>query len=175
MPSAAVELAASVVQPHFDAVRDVFLEHTPAPGETLGMLARTRFEIDTEIHDSRRHFAATRDDGLLMMFAPGIVDLDLETLAAILAHEFGHATDFLYPARWLTPMDGPGKAAWIPVGTPPKLSARWSKLWKDRTRDQVEWAADGIGEAVTGKPIRYCGNLLLQCFTGTKERPRWLR
>jgi len=170
------EIAASVILPHFHAVQDVFSFHKPELGIRLDRLTRVTFIVDPDIHDKPRHFAATRDDGRLMMFAPEIVDLDVETLVAIVTHEFGHAADFVYPARWIMPPDGPGKARWIrddEIATKP--FRQWRKLWEDRNRDQVEWAADGVAEAVTGKKIGYCGDCIIQCFEGGIGRPKGLR
>jgi len=170
------EIAATVIAPHFDAVRDVFLGFDPEPDFSFVRLEKLKFVIDPKMHDKPRHFAATRDDGLLMLFAPQIVDLDVETLVAIIAHEFGHALDFLYPARFYTPADGPARASWIEERNVDTRAFRaWSKLWEDRNRDQVEWAADGIAELVTGQHITYCGSCVLQCFGGGIERPKGLR
>lgn len=170
------EIAASVILPHFHAVQDVFSSYRPEPGFRLTRLQRVDFIIDPNLHDKPRHFAATRDDGRLMMFAPQIVDLDVHTFVAILMHEFGHATDFAYPGRWMMPPDGPEKATWIcesDVDTKP--FHKWRKIWEDRTRDQVEWAADGIAQSITGKSIGYCGDCVLQCFEGGIPRPKGLR
>jgi len=106
----------------------------------------------------------------------------------VFCHEFGHAADFAYPARWLMPPDGPGCAVWID-DPDVKPARQWRTLWRQRNdlagkrdktrpcehaRDQIEWAADGIAEAVTGKRVGYCGDCLLQCFRG-EERPAGLR
>jgi hypothetical protein len=170
------EIAATVVAPHFEGVRDVFLSFSPEPDLRLQKLKKIKFVIDESMHDTPRHFAATRDDGLLMLFAPEIVDLDVETLVAIIAHEFGHALDFLYPARFYMPADGPAEATWIVERDLDTRAFRtWSKIWDKRNRDQIEWAADGIAEFMTGKHITYCGPCILQCFSGGIERPKGLR
>jgi hypothetical protein len=181
------EIAASVLEPHFCAVRDLFSQFEPEPGLKLSKLAKVQFVIDSKVHDKPRHFAATYEEKPLMVFAPQIVDLGVETVVAILAHEFGHAADFQYPSRWYTHARGPCVARWIDskdverklkngnrVDTKPFRA--WSKAWSDRGRDQVEWAADGIAEAVTGKHITYDGPLVLQCLHGHGiERPKGLR
>lgn len=172
-----VEVAREIVRPHWDAVRDIYLAYVP-PGESEGIakLAEVRFDIDPERHDSVRHFAACRTDGLHMVFAPQIVDLPVENLVAVLAHEFGHAADFLCPAHWRMPDSGPAKAEWIGHPGSTKWGRHWAKKWEARTRDQIEWAADGIAEAVTGKHLTYEGPLLLQCVRGAGiERPAGLR
>lgn len=184
MRVSAEEMVASVLLPHFDAVRDIFAAFSPEPGIVLDKAARVRFVIDDKIRDKPRHFAATTEDGLRMFFAPQIVDQAEETLVAIVAHEFGHAVDFLYPCRWISPPDGPGVARWITAEDEERVrrSVRlhndrylWPKLWRERNADHVEWAADGIAEAVTGKKIVYKGPCVLQAFTGGIERPVGLR
>lgn len=192
--------AATVLQPHFDAVRDVFSAYVPEGASSpLSKLARVRFIVSEEMHDSERHFAATRTDGALMIFAPQIVDLPLESLVAILGHEFGHAADMAYPGCWTWPFDHAGLCHWI--GDEPadratawraafgSRSARsrnpgdddapaynWMRAWHDRSNDSVEWAADGICEAVTGRRPRYCGPCLIQSFGACGiERPAGLR
>jgi hypothetical protein len=190
-------LAAAVLTPHFDAVRDLFAAYRPASGEQLTKMRKVQFVIDPAIHDSERHFAATLNDGLLMGFSPLIVDLPVETLVAIVTHEFGHAADFAFPGSWMSPMEGPGEALWLgPVASQPdrkmrKLAGEWHKLWDlrnrrahagDRTpteklaRDQVEWAADAIAFRVTGQRLGYCGPCLLQCLRAeAPDRPAGLR
>lgn len=170
------EIEASVILPHFHAVQDVFMEHEVEPGFRLKLLAKIKFVVDKKIHNTPRHFAATREDGLLMLFAPGIVDLPVEALVAIITHEFGHAVDFLYPARWISSPDGPAEASWIrEEDLLTKQFNKWKKLWRDRSRDQIEWTADGIAAAVTGQKITYCGDCMIQCFGGGIERPEGLR
>jgi len=171
------EIAASVVMPHFCAVQDAFAEFEVEPGVKLVKLAKVKFVIDPKIHDKPRHFAATFEDGRSMVFAPEIVDLPFETLVAILAHEFGHAADFAYPARWFMAGGGPSTASWIPERkTDSRLFRQWDKTWTGRNRDQVEWAADGIAQAVTGQTLTYCGDCMLQSFSGCGvERPKGLR
>lgn len=170
------ESTALVIKPYFDAARDVFSSCEIEPGFTLSRLAKVKFIVDPKIHNKPRHFAATMDDGLLMMFAPQFVELPVETLVAIITHEFGHAADFVYPARWYTPSNGPSKASWIESGGVDTRAFRlWTKLWEDRGRDQVEWAADGIAQAVTGKHLVYGGDCMLQRFSQGVERPKGLR
>jgi hypothetical protein len=186
-----LEVAAAILEPHFDAVRDTFADFEPEPGVRLSVLRRTRFVIDPSVHDTPRHYGMCRDDGLLMKFAPEIVALDLEPLTAILSHEFGHAGDFAYPARWVTAKgkpavwvgeggswhrDNQGNAQWREQqGKEAQRIRRWQNLWHDRSDDQVEWAADSIAFTVTGIRVRYCGPCMLQCFSGTGGRPEGLR
>jgi hypothetical protein len=173
--STQMEIVRAIMRPHFDAVQDEFVSFRPEGSlGALGRLRKTKFVIDQKMHDTERHFAACRDDGLLIYFAPQIVDLPVETLVAITAHEFGHAADHAYPAYWLMP-SGPGKAQWL--GAPPetKHGRRWQRLWRERSRDQIEWAADGIAQAVTGRKLGYCGDCLIQCYQGGIERPAGLR
>lgn len=194
------EIEATILEPHFDAVRDVFASFVP-PGEVerLSRVDRVQFVIDPKMHDTERHFAATRTDGLLMMYAPQFVDLPLDTMVAILSHEFGHAIDMLYPGAWTWPLDGSGKSHWVGQSSDVRASAwrmmfgsrkaksrtaaddeapavNWMKAWESRSDDSIEWAADGICEAVTGKRPKYCGKCLLQSFSGCGvERPAGLR
>jgi hypothetical protein len=186
-----LQIAAAVLEPHFDAVKDTFVEFEPEPGESLSTLRRTRFVVDSSVHDTPRHFAKCRDDGLLIKLAPQSVTLDLETLTAILVHEFGHAADFAYPARWVSAKGHP--AAWVGEGgswhydsqgnarwredrgDEAKRIRRWQQLWHERSDDQVEWSADSIALAVTGLRVSYCGPCMLQCFEGGQGRPKGLR
>lgn len=191
-------MAAAVLTPHFDAVRDTFAEFRPAAGQTkLTRLGKVKFVVDAAVRDTDRHFAATMDDGLRVAFSPLIVDLPTATMVAIITHEFGHAADFAYPGCWLSPMEGPGESIWLgPVADQRtremrKVAREWQKLWDlrnarahagDQTagerlaRDQVEWAADAIAFRVTGQRLGYCGPCLLQCFrTSAPDRPAGLR
>lgn len=103
---------------------------------------------------------------MLIELAPECVDLSLEHFLPIMAHEFGHAADFAYPAHWVAP-DGPrGAAMWISeeqLAT--RHAQRWRRLWHERDDAQVEWSADAIARAVTGQDITYAGPCMLQCFS----------
>jgi len=165
------EEAASIVAPCFDAVRDVFVAHVLEPGVKLDRLRRTKLLIDSGAHDSERHFAGCRTDGRQIELAPQAADLPLETLTAILAHEFGHAADFSYPAQFRL-VARYQAAQWRALpdrGAPRKVAA-----WQDRSDDQIEWTADAIAYLVTGRQVGYCGPCMVQCWNGV-DRPRDLR
>lgn len=165
-----LEMAAAVLEPHFDAVKDTFVEFEPCP---MNRLRKTRFVVEHAVHDSPRHFAACREDGLLIKIAPEAIDLPHEQLVAILVHEFGHAADFAYPGDWVTFPEGT-KAVWI-GDRDDKAARKWrGNLWHHRTDDQVERAADAIGSTITNRQVTYCGPCMIQCFGG-QSRPEGLR
>lgn len=168
------ELAAVILQPHFDAVRDEFIRYSPSPGVTLDRLRKTHLLVDEGVHNKPRHFAACRDDGLQILCAPKIVvAVDVEQMVAILAHEFGHASDMAYPGQWVVVRPGTGhqKAIWIGDSTD-RHAVQWrERLWHERTRDVIEWTADAIAELVTGRTIHYCGDCVLQCFAPVEGAP----
>lgn len=165
------EEAASILAPHYDAVRDVFSAYEPKVGNPLSRLTKTKLVVSEDARDSERHFAACREDATAIILAPQAADLPVPTLVAILAHEFGHAADFAYPGSWRLIERGE-PAIWHP---PTRRHARTVRDWEERDEDQVEWAADAIAMSVTGKHIGYCGPCMLQCFSGGKPRPRGLR
>lgn len=165
------EVAYAIIEPHFDAVRDVYAEYESVPGHPLTAVRRTTLLVDPAVRTSERHFAACRDDGLLIVIAPQAADLDVEVLIALICHEFGHATDFLYPAKWAGRRHQ--QAVWVPNGV--RKQQRIRELWATRTDDQVEWDADSIAYAVTGKEVVYCGPCLIQCFSNGIQRPEGLR
>lgn len=168
------EVAAAVLEPHFDAVRDIFVEHHPEPSVSLERLRHTRFVVDPEVHDTARHFAACRDDGLLIKLAPEATELSLDELVAILCHEFGHAADYAYPGSWITPAGGRLEALWIGERED-KPARRWRRSWHSRADDAIEWAADSIAFQVTQVRVRYCGPCMIQCFRGSELRAAGLR
>lgn len=196
-----LEWAHTILEPHFDAVRDVFAAFVPhGAAAPLERLARVRYEMRADVHDSERHFAGTRTDGLFMVFAPEIVDMSVEGIVALIGHEFGHAADFVYPGAWSWPLEKSGLSHWVGEAAAHRASAwralfgspraksrtpaddvdpavNWAKAWDERNDDQVEWAADGICEAVTGIRPLYSGQCLIQCFSAGcgVERPAGLR
>ena len=170
------EVAASVIRPYFDAVRDTFASFVPVPScGPMAKLADVVFVVNEKRHDTPRHFAACRNDGKQLEFAPQFVELPVATMVAILAHEFGHAADFAYPAHWRIQPGGPGLAEWIGDPQESKWGRNWAKSWESRSPDQVEWTADGIATVVTGRSIGYCGPCTLQCFDQGILRPKGLR
>ena len=165
-----LEEAEAILEPYFSAVRERFLE------VRLDRVARTRLSVRRWAHDAPRHFAACREDGSEVVVAPELVELSQEMLVGIVAHELGHATDFLYPGEfWLgraseasrrTPEDAGSETQWV----------RWLRAWGDREEDVVERVADAIASSVMGTPIGYLGPCWLQSFTGPRiPRPQGLR
>jgi hypothetical protein len=118
----------------------------------LRRVRRTNVVVTKEGFDwnhGGRHVASTRADGLDMHLSPDLARLDPATRTAILAHEWGHAADFLYPGRWLD--DG--------------NEERSLAKWRRRNRDEIEAAADQIAEGVTGRPIYYAGPRTVQTLS----------
>lgn len=168
------ELAVAILEPHYDAVRDAFVEYEAEPGIQLDRLRRTRMVVDPSVHDNHRHYAMCREDGLLIKVAPESVELPWEDFVAVIVHEFGHAADFAYPGCWIPDLSEDGGAVWI-GGRRDKPARAWRRLWNVRGNDQVEMAADSIAYTVTGKRVRYCGPCMIQCFSGGQPRPEGLR
>src|SRR5690606_21958421 len=132
-----------------------------------------------------RHYARTHTSGSHMEIAPTACDLPFDTLVAILAHEFGHAADFLYPGSFSWPVHRAGPSVWVGESAACRAAAwrqvfgkanarsrtadddvapavHWMSAWEHRNDDQIEWAADGITELVTGRRVRYAGEQMLQ-------------
>jgi hypothetical protein len=191
------ETVRGIIQPYFDAVMDTFalFRH---PSRHIKKVSEVTYRITSAAHDAERHFARTRTDGRLMEFATEIVDLPPDTLVAIITHEFGHSADMLYPACWSWPKSGSGDSIWVGhsdvdrsyawrhtfgketavsrTGHDDKATAEnWVRAWSDPTDDQIEWAADAIAFAVTGKRIGYSGRCMLQSFDTGARRPAGLR
>lgn len=162
--------AYEVAFPYYVAVRERFLAY---PTADLGLLKKTRFLVDASMHDSPRHFAGCSEDGRRIMVAPEITtEVPEEQMVAILAHEAGHAVDFLYPACWRL-VEAGAPAIWRPPTG--KGSVREVRRWQERGPHLVEVTADAIAMAVTGRRIGYAGPCLLQKFDAQRERPTWLR
>lgn len=165
-------MAAVIIAPSFDAVRDVYVEHN---GRLKGSdeIAAVELRINPSRHDTERHFAACAMNGKVIEIAPEGADLPLETLTAILCHEFGHASDFLNPGCWeFISRDKP--AVWVSDDSSPEKRKAIQRRWMNRNDDEIEWWADAIAFAVTGRRVGYCGPCLVQCFDG-KPRPKGLR
>jgi hypothetical protein len=126
----------------------------------LSEVQKTVVTVDGRIDNTEkggRTVGSTREDGLRMVLSPTLATLPATTRMAIIAHEYGHAADFLYPGCWL--QDGHGV---------PDL-----ERWRARETNEIELAADQIAEAATGIAIGYGGRRLLQSFAcGVRPRPK---
>ncbi len=160
--------ARALLEPYFIAVRDEFVAFG------LAECKRTRFEC-ANVHDAERHFAGCRDDGLLIALAPELLEQPPETVLAIVSHEFGHATDFLYPGEFVWRGDD---APALRQQSHEFKTGQWHarlKNWRSRSDDVVERSADAIAHAVQGVRYGYLGPCYLQTFGATGARPQGLR
>lgn len=158
--------ALAVLEPFFDVIRERFLAH----GFTR--LKSTTLYVASWAHDTPRHFAACSEDGRSIIVAPEMAELPVEMASAIMSHEFGHATDFLYPGEFT------GGEAVVRRSRDEVSDKTWIKMqrtWESRDDDQIERTADGIAVAVMGIPIGYVGPCQLQCFNRGTARPQGLR
>lgn len=161
--------AFAILEPYFIAMQERFVE------AGLTETKRVRLYVAPSMHDSARHFAGAREDGTVIMLAPEMVELPEPTTAAIIAHEFGHATDFLYPGEFVL---GENRSAVRRQRNGLENDDRWItwlKDWEKRDDDVVEYMADAIAERVTGRRIGYVGPCKLQTFDRGKARPQGLR
>lgn len=150
--------AGDVLAPLFEDLRGKFLL------AGLGRLALSRWQIDRALPAKPRHFGACRTDGERIYLAARLVLLPEDQRAGIVAHELGHAADFLYPdALELRPR--------VRVLCAPRNLGRW----KQRDRDQIEQDADQIAGAVLGTHIGYVGDCQLQALGRGVPRPVGLR
>jgi hypothetical protein len=174
--------ALAVAEPYFLAVCEQFLSYEQrAVGEQK--CQRVRLEcapwarMRAEEGFGVRNYAATSDNGDLVVFCPELVELPPETVAAIFAHEFGHALDFLHPGRWMLVdeelvlyHDGAGDEKQVDRSRVARM-----RQWRERPRDAIEQTADLLGTAATGRVICYGGPCLLQTFRRGSPRPQGLR
>lgn len=178
------EEAFAILEPWFLAAQEVFVEGLERLGFSSGPIQKVHFVIDQEIRDKPRHFAGCLTSGLVIYAAPEMVELSEGFVGAIFLHEFGHAADFLYPARFRIRNDQAEAIAAFrgtsdkPTGAEAKsLKAvkSFRNQWENRDRDTVEVSADKIAELVSGRQIGYRGPCTLQHLGGGKPRPRGLR
>lgn len=160
--------ALCIIEPYYLAMQDVFIE------AGLDRVKRTRLYVAPWLHDTPRHFAACQSDGRTIIVAPELCEQDERIVLAVLAHELGHASDFLYPGEFVL-----GKQRKLTVRQrsdfEPKQWARWIKSWEGRDDDAVEFTADAVAEYATGERIGYVGPCLVQCFNLGRARPQGLR
>lgn len=163
------EEALGILSPYAEATREAFLE------EGFDKVRRVEFSVSRAMHDTPRHFAACETSGRRILVAPELAELDEQFVRGIIAHEFGHAVDFLYPAEFAL---GGGRAGLTRRLRERETDTQWirfSKEWDKRSDDVVEQTADRIAELVWRKPIGYAGPCLLQNFEAGARRPEGLR
>jgi len=163
------EEALSILEPCFQEVQRDYLK------AGLDRCETTRLMIDASMHDTSRHFAACRDDGQIIYLAPEAAELPLDTVLAIVAHELGHACDFLYPGQFALRGDGQPAAYRDPASMKPKHWHRWLKDWERRDADAVELTADAIAHLAMGIQYGYRGPCLIQDLRARRSRPIGLR
>lgn len=176
---AAIEAKAAraILRESFEAVKLVYLR------AQADKVKNVRLQVDDSPRNKDRHFAMCRTDGTLIVLAPDMALLPPKTMAAIMAHEFGHAVDFLYPGSFIVTRDG--KLDVLPTGRRSNQGMNRGRLehWEGRSDDAVERTADLIAESIFGSKIGYCGPCRLQTFLdGSPDqrdcihpRPRGLR
>lgn len=174
------EPAYVVLEPYFEASKESFLVFCEERG--LGSaVKKTRFEVSSVVRDSDRHFAATTTDGKQIVAAPELADCTEDIVIGIMAHEFGHVVDHLYPARFFLEDDessliffGDDKYDPEDPRTAQQRVARMRR-WENRSDYEVERTADLIVEQAIGHPIGYVGPCMLQSLSRGAPRPKKLR
>lgn len=167
--------ARAILEPYFLAAKDEYLEFCVA--NNLGSsIKNTRLAISQSVRDSDRHFAAATTDGRLIVASPELVECPEDTVAAMMAHEFGHIVDHLYPGRFLVVdeelvflTDNPEDPR------SPQVRVARMRQWENRTDHEIELTADLIAKQVLSHEIRYYGPCMLQSFGRGVKRPRDLR
>lgn len=150
-----------ILEPYFEELQERFV----AAG--LGRVEETCLRCASSLHDTPRHFAGCLEDGTVIYAAPQMVELSEETVMGILAHELGHAADFLYPGEFVLRGDRVVRM---------KPDTQRMKGWRKRDEDTVELVADLIAEVVLGTAIGYRGPCHLQSLgAGGIRRPLGLR
>ncbi len=173
-----------ILDPFFEAVREVFI------GSEMNLfgqskMRRVRVECAPWVHDKARHFAGATEDGRSILVTPELAELPELTVVAILAHEFGHAMDFAYPALFgwspdglVHPLKRGGRRPTMTMNDPKRQAQAATaamRQWRDRDADTVERVADAIAEEITGRRVGYSGPCRLQTLDAGMPRPAGLR
>lgn len=157
---ASVELKAArhILRESFEAVKMVYLR------AQADKVKGVKLKVDDSARSKDRHFAMCSTDGSHIVLAPDMALLPPKTMAAIMAHEFGHAVDFLYPGSFIIKRDG--KLDVMPTGRRSNQGMDRGRFdyWERRSDDDVERTADLIAERIFGSNIGYCGPCRLQTF-----------
>jgi hypothetical protein len=160
--------AHAIIEPYFFAAKEAFKE------SGLSRVGKTLLYVAPDMHDTARHYGACKSDGLAILVAPELAELPEDFVIGILYHEFGHATDFLYPGEFTLGREE-AVIRRVREEVSDKQWLRWQRMWDARDHDVVEKTADQIAGKVWGQPIGYAGPCLLQNFKTGEARPRGLR
>ncbi len=170
-----IDAALAILEPYFEAAREIYLKFSKGRGLNVRGLKKVRLECREDMHDTERHFAGASEDGTRIAIAPQAVDLPEDTLAAIIAHEFGHIVDFLNPGMFLCDTE---EQTLILVSEKDEDEARAGKTrfarirqWEKRDSHSIELTADLIAEEAIGTRIGYSGPCMLQGFGRGVSRP----
>jgi len=175
--SLSCEEAFAVLDPFFVETKKLFVERG------LVRCRETRLLVEEEVHDTPRHFAGCTDDGREIIAAPQLAEMPVETVVAIMAHEFGHSADFLYPSRFVVAdgelvsvFEGERRERRVKLDDLDQRGAyNLRKQWETRNPPAVEETADAVAEYVTHREIRYAGPCMLQTYGPGRRRPKELR
>lgn len=150
-----------ILEPYFEELQILFVE------AGLDRVADTKLRCVLGLHDTPRHFAGCVEDGRIIYAAPELVEMPTDMVLGILAHELGHAADFLYPGEFVLREDH------VIRMVPDKQRFRG---WERRDSDTVEISADYIAEKALGLAIGYRGPCHLQSLgNGGTPRPIGLK
>jgi len=163
------EEAHLILEPYFLAVQERYCQRG------LELCSNTRLRVDRKMHDTARHFAACDSTGKQILLAPEMVELREDTVFAIVAHELGHACDFLYPGHFALRGESEPALWREPDSMKPKHWHKWLKDWEKRDDDMIELTADAIAHFALGVRYGYRGPCLIQTFGATRLRPVGLR
>ena len=175
------ETARIILEPFLKAAQEQFVqfEREHYGGKKLSYVrleCAPWAELEQEGFDVR-NFAGTSEDGRLIIAAPELVELPQESVAAVIAHEFGHAFDYLYPGRFALARGELLRFDDLEAEDKASQQARLARMqhWERRDRDTIETTADEIASLVLQREIRYAGPCLLQTFGRGMSRPSGLR
>lgn len=158
-----------ILEPYFFAAQEKFVEFG------LRKVKSVRLTCDARMHDTARHFAGTETSGRVIKLAPELAEVDESLVTGIIWHEFGHATDFLYPGEFVLGRDSETVVQRELDRADERQRGRWLSMWQKRDDYVVEKTADLIAGLVWGSPIGYVGPCMLETFDGGVPRPVELR
>lgn len=145
-----------ILEPYFEELQEKFIQ------AGLEKVSEVKLRCQLGLHDTPRHFAGCVEDGRIIYAAPELVEMPTDTVLGILAHELGHAADFLYPGEFVLRGDHVIRV---------EPDRQRMKGWNKRDDDTVEITADYIAEKALGAPIGYRGPCHLQSL-GRPGSPR---